>query len=235
MDHIEELDHGMVVYTPQQSAGRGQHGRQWLSPAGVLTCSCVVEVQAAAAAPLSLIAGLAVADTINDRAEASGSAARCQLKWPNDVIIDEAKVAGILCEGRHWRPDLHRVVVGIGCNLRPDLAALPLEGSAMPASSLQAHAINGDDPLDFIACVRDFLLQGVAMLNLGRWQALLTRIRGHDWLLGRHINIMDGPRAYQGYAAGIDDHGHLLLTQPDGGHIAVSGGRIQPSVVPQED
>lgn len=234
LDHLDALDHGTVVYTPQQTAGRGQHGRIWHSPQGVVTCSFIIDVRQASAAQLSLVAGLAVADTINDRAKAAAIATRCQLKWPNDVMLGEAKVAGILCEGRSTRSPLLRVVVGLGCNLSPDIESLALGENAMPASSLHAHGIHAGDELGFIAAVRDLLLQGAALLNHGRWQALLERIRQHDYLFGSYIHIIDGQRHFQGYAAGIDDHGHLLLTQPDGGHLTVSGGRIQLPAIPQE-
>src|SRR5205823_4113792 len=95
--------HGMLVTAAEQSAGRGRQGRTWTAPDGrALLCSVVVREPPAL---LPLAAGVAVAEVVG---------AEAQLKWPNDVLTDGRKVAGILVEGR---PQEGWVVVGIGLNV----------------------------------------------------------------------------------------------------------------------
>ena len=107
---------GMVIVAERQSAGRGQHGRRWESPAGGMYLSAVVElIPAEARAVLALVVGVAVAEAINAR-----------IRWPNDLVIGDKKVGGILCEslaqGARWT-----AVIGIGINVNTEVQALPPE------------------------------------------------------------------------------------------------------------
>src|SRR3954462_3377768 len=105
--------HGTLVTTDHQTAGRGRQGRGWVAPPGrALALSLVLRRPDPL---LSLRAGLAVADL---------AGARARVKWPNDVLLDGRKVAGILVEGR---PQEGWAIAGIGGNAAPDLAQLPPE------------------------------------------------------------------------------------------------------------
>jgi BirA family biotin operon repressor/biotin-[acetyl-CoA-carboxylase] ligase len=119
---------GQVVLAAEQSEGRGRHGRAWASPAGNLYASVLLrpDCSMAASGQLSLVAALALAEAL-DQLAPLGQPAR--LKWPNDVIIGGAKVAGLLLEGaarRDGRSDW--VVIGSGVNLvsRPDDTPYPV-------------------------------------------------------------------------------------------------------------
>ena len=106
--------HGALVTASEQLAGRGRGGRRWEAPPGsALLCSLVAARPAVRCC--SLRAGVAVADALD---------ARTQLKWPNDVLIDGRKVAGILVEAR---PRERWAVLGIGVNVAVELAQLPSE------------------------------------------------------------------------------------------------------------
>jgi BirA family transcriptional regulator, biotin operon repressor / biotin---[acetyl-CoA-carboxylase] ligase len=110
IEHLSQLQHGDVVFTPQQTAGRGQFDRIWHSPPGVLTASFILDgLDPSQQSGLSLAVGLAVIYAIEDLAI---SCQNClQLKWPNDIWYDQRKLAGILCE-----VSKDRLIVGIGCN-----------------------------------------------------------------------------------------------------------------------
>ena len=108
------LEHGAgdghLVVADRQTAGRGSHGRSWTSPAGTdLYLSLLLRSR-----PLRPTLTLAVALAVAERVDAHGAVAR--VKWPNDVLVGEAKVAGILCESRS-RGSIADIVVGIGLNV----------------------------------------------------------------------------------------------------------------------
>jgi BirA family biotin operon repressor/biotin-[acetyl-CoA-carboxylase] ligase len=183
--------HGTLVTTGEQTAGRGRQGRAWTAPAG---SSLLMSLVLREPPPLlTLRAGAAVAD-VAQAVDASGRAA--QIKWPNDVLLDSGKVAGILVEGR---PQEGWAVLGIGLNVALDLKALPdeLRGTA---------ATLGLAPGDVEGVL------GHLLVALHRWlgvtpEAVADALRARDALLGRPVEWVDG----SGTGAGIDDRGRLLV------------------------
>jgi len=191
--------HGTVVTAGEQSAGRGRQGRTWSAAAGrALLCSIVIRDPVAL---LPLAAGAAVADV-------AGVGAR--LKWPNDVLIDGRKVAGILVEGR---PQEGWAVVGIGVNV-----ALSLED--LPAELRERAGTLGLSPRE-IEPTLDAVLG-----RLEHWisvdaRALVDAVRERDALLGRDVRWAGGC----GVGAGIDAGGRLLV-QTEGGTVALDAGEV---------
>ena len=99
MEHLHFLNHGDVAFTRRQTAGRGQYGRSWQSPQGVLTATFVLQdFPVARIHLLSLVAGLTVIDTLETLMPNLQGIPK--LKWTNDILIHDRKVAGILCETR---------------------------------------------------------------------------------------------------------------------------------------
>ncbi|MCL2701263.1 MAG: biotin--[acetyl-CoA-carboxylase] ligase [Phycisphaerae bacterium] len=149
---------GLVVLAESQRAGRGRLGRRWASPAGanVLMSVLLLDEQARLSSEaLTIAAGLAVAEAVERAVPASA-----RLKWPNDVLIDDAKVCGILVEVR--RHPCRAVVVGVGINVN---AAPPPEAVTRPATCLADHA---QGPLERIELIRDVLR------NLDAWIQQIT-------------------------------------------------------------
>jgi BirA family biotin operon repressor/biotin-[acetyl-CoA-carboxylase] ligase len=194
--------HGMLVTAGEQTAGRGRQGRTWTAPAGrALLCSLVLRDPARL---LPLAAGVAVA-------EVAGTAAR--IKWPNDVLLDGRKVAGILVEGR---PQEDWAVLGIGINVALRAEDLPAE--------LRDHAGTLALGADAIEPTLLRLLE-----HLERWvsadaDAVLDAVRARDALRDRHVLWSGG----EGRAAGIDESGRLLVETP-GGLEALDAGEVHLS------
>lgn len=191
--------HGTIVSAGEQSAGRGRQGRTWSAPAGQALLFSVILRDPPRLLPLA--AGVAVADE-------AGPGAR--LKWPNDVLLDGRKVAGLLVEGR---PQHGWSVLGIGVNVAVDLAELPAELRER-AGSLG----RGPDEIE------PTLARLLARLE--RWlvappRAVLEAVRGRDALFGRAVRWHAG----HGEAAGIDDDGRLLVLT-DGGQLALEAGEV---------
>jgi BirA family transcriptional regulator, biotin operon repressor / biotin---[acetyl-CoA-carboxylase] ligase len=190
---------GTVVTAAEQSAGRGRQGRTWSAPAGrALLCSVVIRRPPRL---LPLAAGVAVA-------ELAGDAAR--VKWPNDVLLDGRKVAGILVEGR---PQEGWAVLGIGVNvaLRPE---------DFPAELRDTAATLGLDAAEIEPTLERLLRL------LERWvpaseAEVLDAVRIRDALLGQPVRWAGGV----GTGAGVDENGRLLVAIGDS-RVALDAGEV---------
>jgi BirA family biotin operon repressor/biotin-[acetyl-CoA-carboxylase] ligase len=204
---------GTVVTATEQSAGRGRQGRTWSAPAGrALLCSVVIREPPRL---LPLIAGVAVASVIGPAS---------QIKWPNDVLVDGRKVAGILVEGRlqeGW------AVVGIGVNV----AVAPGE---FPAEVRDRAGTLGLEPGAIEPWLEGLLRSLEVWLGAGP-EAVLDALRARDALLGQEVRWRDGV----GVGAGIDQDGRLVVTTASGearldaGEVHL-GGHVQGPKVPRD-
>ncbi len=231
IEHLAHLDHGTVVFTRHQTHGRGQQGRIWYSPPGVLTLSVVLDRLPAAQLPqFSLIAGLAVIYAIEDLVPSLQKQLR--LKWTNDVWLHDRKLAGILCEGvTSGVNNGTKLVTGIGLNYNADFSNLDIQSVKNPISLHEVVPILPDEHL-LIEKVRHYLLQLAGLMQLSihssRFFDLLSTVRERDVLLGKFITIETSQEQISGEAIGIDDQGYLRLCLSDGtirtfmsGHVAL--------------
>lgn len=207
--------HGTLVTASAQTAGRGRQGRPWVAPEGSsLLCSLVL--RGLPLPPLlSLAAGVAVAEVCVDLL---GPESAVAVKWPNDVLVDGRKVAGILVEGR---PQERWVVLGVGLNVavRPEDLPDELRGRA---------GTLGLTPADVEPAL------ALLLAALTRWMAapraeVLAAVRQRDALLGRSLSWAGG----DGVAAGIDDAGRLLVEPAGGGErVALDAGEVHLRIPP---
>lgn len=193
------------IAADRQSAGRGRRGRAWESPGGNLAATLLLRPNRSAAesAQLSFVAALAVSDMV--QAYAPGS--RIRVKWPNDVLAESRKIAGILLESAGSQT-LDWLAVGIGINL----AAHP-EGTEFPATSLAALG----EP---VPSVRDALTRLAA--DWAKWYEIWS-MQGFGqirdvWLaraagLGARIRVRLQSEETSGVFEGIDDTGALILRE----------------------
>jgi BirA family biotin operon repressor/biotin-[acetyl-CoA-carboxylase] ligase len=213
---------GLVVTADEQSAGRGRRGNAWFAtPGASLLYSALLRPFDSARAPLL---PLAVPLAVCAAAE-SIAPVRCQVKWPNDVWIDERKVAGILVEAR---PDEGWAVIGVGLNVAIPESEFPTELRQMATSLLPTEAEAGVTP-GGAPGVRRAL--GALNEALGRWVAadgdrLLGAYRPRDALSGRRVSWDDG----EGIAVEVDEHGHLLVDRDDGERITLGAGEVHLAV-----
>ena len=204
---------GTVVLAEEQTAGRGRDGRTWRSPAGGVWLGMLLRAPVPVAGVLSLRIGLVLADVV----EAVVPGRRPELKWPNDVLVDDRKVAGILCESR-WQGDaLQWLGVGVGINVA-NAVPVELEHQAISLSELRP-GVRRIDVLDVLVPALVRLTAHGAQLTEFECAAFARR----DWLRGRHIRA---PLA--GRAAGIRPDGALLVDTGAGttmvrdGHVELS-------------
>lgn len=211
---------GTVVWARQQTAGRGRRGRDWRSPEGNLYFSVVMRpgVPLSRAAVMSLVAAVAVGDAV---AELLSTDARVEHKWPNDVLVDGAKIAGILLEASTGGSGAAGwLVVGCGINVAffPDLP-----GAAATSLAAQGHDISVEAVLGIVLerlhCRRtEWETAGDAAVRA----AWLNRARG----LGDPIVARLPREEVRGRFEGLAEDGALLLRLADGGVRRISAGDV---------
>jgi BirA family transcriptional regulator, biotin operon repressor / biotin---[acetyl-CoA-carboxylase] ligase len=218
---------GSVFLADHQTRGRGRRGKTWLAaPAQNLLFSILLcpRDSAPLVAALTLAVGLGVRDAL-----APSSRTALRVKWPNDVLAAERKVAGILCEGLFERQRLVAVVIGIGINVYgeppPELASssIGLEALAPPGVSLQREQILADVLASVEAHVTACLKGGFA--------ALLSAFSAHDALAGERVEI-SGASPTVGTARGVDAEGRLLVETEDGIVVPVLSGTVRCLALP---
>jgi BirA family biotin operon repressor/biotin-[acetyl-CoA-carboxylase] ligase len=192
--------HGTLVTAGAQTAGRGRQGRTWAAPPGrALLCSLLLRDYDPL---LPLRAGLAVADVAGEGA---------LVKWPNDVLLDGRKLAGILVEAR---PDAGWAVLGIGVNVAVDLATLPPDVRARAATLGRSPAELERTLGELTALLERRLAEPAA--------DCLDALRARDALRDRPVRWAGG----EGTGAGIDDAGALLVRLPDGTVRTLDAGEV---------
>jgi BirA family biotin operon repressor/biotin-[acetyl-CoA-carboxylase] ligase len=216
---------GTVVLAEEQTAGRGRQGRSWVSPAGVnLYFTVVLHPTLDQLRYLAVIAPLAVSLAIE---ETTGLFPR--LKWPNDVLIDDKKVCGILVESKITDANVHYATVGIGINVNIDASAH--EEIRDIATSLRSEL------------GREVSREEVLAATLNQLESLYQAVRrgevvSMDWkqrldTLGKQVRIERlpdrpgvGGAVEEGTAVDADSDGSLIIRRDDGSHVRIESGEV---------
>lgn len=211
---------GHVVLADSQRQGRGRLKRQWVSPPGCnLYCSLIVRpaLPVAQVPLLTLTAGLAAAETVATRVSEG-----VRIKWPNDVLIQGRKAAGILTEMETEGGRVAFAVVGIGVNLNATEAQFPPALRRL-ATSIAAATGRAVDRAAFCAELLNRLEDRYDLLLRHGFAAIAPLWQDWDALAGRRIEVRDGGRAVTGTARGLAADGRLRLEAADGAHDIVAG------------
>ncbi len=191
--------HGTLVTAAEQSAGRGRQGRRWTAPAGrALLCSVVIRDPSRL---LPLACGVSVAEIVG---------AEARVKWPNDLLLDGRKVAGILVEAR---PQEGWAVAGIGLNVA-------LRPQDFPPELADTAGTLGLEP-DAIEPTLERLLDALGRWTVAASDDVLDAFRTRDALFGADVRWAEG----RGRGAGIDRDGRLLIDTTDG-RLALDAGEV---------
>lgn len=212
-----ELPEGAVAVTEHQVAGRGRAGRPWQDAAGKAVL-CSVLLRPPPRAPqqqLSLVVGLAVAEAIE--ACLTGARVRAGVKWPNDVLLRERKVAGVLLEAAGGT-----VVCGIGVNVSQTEAELPA-GTPVPAGSLLSVTGRAPDRAVLLVALLGLLEQRYDAWCRSGLAPLLDELETRNVLHGQRVEV--GGDA--GTASGIAADGRLVLVRDDGTTVLVGSGEVR--------
>ncbi len=220
-----------VLVAGFQSAGRGRAtGRQWIAPEGSsLAISVLLRPSAAAKLTptcfgwLPLIAGLAMARAVGKFIPAE----KVSVKWPNDVLVNEQKISGILSE---LLPDLSGVVIGAGVNIRQHAEQLPIETATSIAIQLDSKQVPSNDEVlaAYLGELRSLYSRFVDAGGDAVASGIRDEVAQRCASVGRRVRaIMPGDQEITGNGVGLDETGRILI-QPDGARelFAVSAGDI---------
>ena len=211
----------ILLVAERQTAGRGRLGRDWQSDTddglSTLTFSLGLPLQPADWSGLSLAVGLAVVQSLHPA---------LKLKWPNDVWLDERKLAGILIETTSIG-DLRYAVIGIGVNLRPRAA----DGLRTPPAAL-VEVLPAADAASTLEAIMLPLVRAVRAFEQQGFGELRNAFHARDLLYGREVTCTDGTA---GMARGVDASGALLVHTESGlQKISSAEVSVRPAVPPTD-
>jgi BirA family biotin operon repressor/biotin-[acetyl-CoA-carboxylase] ligase len=215
---------GTVVLTEQQLRGRGRGARSWHSPPGVgVYCSIVLrpELSPTKTMLLTLMTAVAIAKAVALETNLSP-----RIKWPNDILINDKKVAGILLESKVEGAGVEHAIVGFGINVNHTSADLPKE-LLLAASSLfieLGELVDRSKLLSKILTEIEYLYEG---LQQGDVATILEEWRRSSATLGRHVRISQRGELRDGIAVDVTEEGALLVRVEQDSLITVHAGDIE--------
>ncbi len=209
------MDEGVWLRAEQQTAGRGRQGRPWQSPPGNLYASTIVRIgpEDPPAAGLALLAGVVLEEAVR---AALASPSGLRLKWPNDLLLDDAKLSGILLE----RGGTH-VIVGIGVNVahHPALADRATTSLHAAGATIDAATLFEDVATRFAMWLGEWRARGMAPVA-ARWAE-----RAHPVGTMLRVRLPDGDEL-DGRFLGLDTGGALLLGLAEGTRHVIHAGDV---------
>ena len=226
---------GIWFAARQQTSGRGRRGRQWESPHGNLAATLLIVPEAAPtlAATLGFVAGVSLNRALSsilpnglvkigiDGADALGGHSRIALKWPNDVLADGAKLAGILLEASKLPDGRHAVAIGFGVNV----VAAP-QGLPYPATSLADLGVIRSAE-DVFEALSDAWVETFGLWNDGRGIGdVLKHWRASAAGIGAPVAVNQDGEVLRGIFETIDDDGRLIVRADDNRRIAITAGDV---------
>jgi len=237
----EGPEEGLVILTESQTAGKGRRGRRWVDVPG---CNVLMSIVFRPLFPphiLVMITSLAVVDAITDICQVVAS-----IKWPNDVIIEDRKVAGILIETSH-DSDGHLVAIaGIGVNVNSSVEELakhssiqvPLTSIATTLESACGHKVSREIFITYLlqhieknysALQQEIAgLTDVEGLNKEPFARFIReRWRSQLVTLGRTVKVQQGNSAINGIAEDVDESGELLIRRHSGELVRITWGDVE--------
>jgi BirA family biotin operon repressor/biotin-[acetyl-CoA-carboxylase] ligase len=212
-----------VWIAEQQTAGRGRSGNRWVSDPGaglLLSVLLFPKVEPGAAPHLTLAVGASLAAVVDTTLAKLGDSRRTKVKWPNDLELDEKKLAGILVEAQTRGDRLASLVVGVGLNIVPSYFD---EDVAKRSAALTTTAHVGEldraalafDVVDaVVTATRAFAADGLA--------PFLPSLRERDALLGQRVRV----GSIEGTGAGLGDDGRLVI-QTERERVAITAGTVE--------
>ena len=212
----EGIGEGVVVLCDEQTEGRGRQGRKWFaSPSSSILMSVVFRPTLEQLPQLNMLASLAIVLTLEKVAGTKST-----IKWPNDVLIDGKKIAGILMENAFEGAALQAAIVGVGLNISLDVSAYPeISSIATSLSAKDGRDFNRDDILRTLLQEMDALYQAVR-----RNDDVYHQWLPHVETLGKTVRIKSGKSVEEGLAQSIGPDGSLTLRRADGSLVTIATG-----------
>ncbi|ATO35701.1 Bifunctional ligase/repressor BirA [Dickeya dianthicola] len=220
LDRLDSVSSGDACIAEYQHAGRGRRGRKWFSPFGsnlYLSLYWRLEQGPAAAVGVSLVIGIIMAEVLHHL-----GAEGVRVKWPNDLYLNDKKLAGILVELNGRTGDAAHLVIGAGINLRMNSSGSDVINQGW--INLQDAGIDMDRNMLAVRLITE-LRTALAIYEQQGLASFISRWNGLDNFYNRAVKLIVGNREIKGIDKGIDSQGALLLEQ-DGEIQSYIGGEI---------
>lgn len=227
---LDNAPHGTIVLARSQEAGRGRRGREWVSKPGNLFCSFIVrpDCPLSEAAQLSFVMAISVANALVKLLSENGAAPIVQCKWPNDILIDGKKVAGILLEtATGSQSKLEGIVAGVGINLQH----FPAE-TKFPATSLSEQGAPSMTVSAVLEIVCDLFDKWYAIWRTEGFQTIRLAWLDKAYGLGTPVSAQLASETVSGLFETLDPQGAMILA--DNGtrrHIAAGDVYFEDNVL----
>ncbi len=221
---------GTVVTAEEQTHGRGRLGRSWYSPPGAGIYVSIIlrpKFRAELAPGISIMTALALSETLNEY-----MLGKVQVKWPNDVLIEGKKVAGILTELSADGPTINQLIVGVGINVNHRAGDFPADIRDHATSIRRASGRNEQRVL----LLQRFLARFEKEYSKYEKDGLArsrTRLKAYSSLLGHDVTLVSGTDTITGHAVDIDREGRLVLRTKEGKASIASGEVTVSSAKPR--
>ena len=220
----QDAPEGVVVLADQQLSGRGRGRRSWHSPEGVgIYCSVILRphVEPEKGQLITLMAGVSIAKAIELQTGLSP-----RVKWPNDVLINDNKVAGILLEAEVSRARIGYAVIGFGINVNNDRADLP-EDIKVNASSIRMELKKPVDRGALVIEIFSELEKLYHRFQCGDFSVILEQWRHYSSTLGQRVRIWQEDKATEGHAFDLTENGGLVVKLEEGKQIVFHAGDVE--------
>ena len=214
--------HGTLVVANHQTGGKGRRGRNWHSPRGNSIAMSLIlkpELESEYASMLTLVQAMAVTKAIE---EVCGL--KAQIKWPNDILVNEKKVCGILTEMNLEMMEISSIIIGTGINVNQD--SFPEEISEI-ATSLKIEKKRTQSRADLIEHICELFEEYFEkFMETKDLSGIMEEYNRCLISLGRQVRVLDPKGEFNGEALGINVAGELLVKKEDGSIVNVYAGEV---------
>lgn len=204
---------GAVIISEKQTNAKGRSGKPWESPLGGVWLSIILHphMDPSKTPLITLATGVAVAKTL----EKIG-VPNAEIKWPNDILIDDKKVSGILTEGIASFNTIETVIIGVGIDVNIDVASLPEELQEGTTSLIDVIGEATDEHKIIQIFLKEFE-DVIQLLIDGKFENLLKEWRKRAYTVGKTVEVREPfSQAYEAYVVGINKQGILIVEKTDG-------------------
>jgi len=210
------------ILARQQTAGKGSRGRHWETGQGNFSASLLLRINDVPqnGALRSFSAALAVSETLVSLGIDESS---ISLKWPNDVLVDGKKIAGILLESSGRGQNIDQLIVGIGINLSTAPPSNKLAAAALSPADVYSITSETVDPESVLDVLAPIFSNFENILSIHGFEAIRTRWLQKAARLGEELTVQQGDRSITGTFNDVDTSGALVLTTPYGSHVISTG------------
>lgn len=218
------MKEGLVVLADEQSAGKGRHGRRWLSPAkGGIYMSYILrpKIIPNEIPKITLVSAVAVAKAIR---ELFGLEA--MIKWPNDILINGRKVCGILTEMKAEQDSVDFVVVGIGVNVNTKASHLPKSASSLKEELNHAGRAENLSRIELARRILEKIEEDYFILQKKGFKPIIEEWKRLTAMLGARVRVILPNREFGGHVHNVDPDGCLIVRLDSGVLEKVSSGDI---------